>query len=302
MNKLLITGVNGLLGQALIHTLQKKYKILATSVEEQPVLPRRNWEYQRLDITSVSACKKIINDFAPDAILNAASYTHVDDCEKRKELCWQINVKGVENLANLARRYDIHLLHYSTDYVFDGRKGPYSESDRPSAVGYYGKSKLASENVLHQIGCPYSILRTCVLYGTGKNVKKNFFLWVWENLQAGLQMNIVVDQFNNPTLAEDLALGSAKIIDQGVVGIYHMAGEEYMNRLDFATSIAGFFEFDTQLIKPVETRQLKQLAPRPLRGGLKIDLAKEKIGYQPRSVRETFDYLKWKIANHGEDG
>ena len=299
MKKILITGANGLLGQALVDLFQKKYVMKATGVEERGIYPIEDVSYQTLDISNFNQCKDLVNQFAPDVIINAASFTQVDACEDQRELCWQINVKGVENLANLCRRYDIHLVHYSTDYVFDGKKGPYSENDRPHPLGYYGKSKLASENVLRQIACPFTIARTCVIYGIAVQAKKNFYLWVLESLRNKLTLKVVIDQFNNPTLAEDLALGTEQVIQSSLLGTLHLAGKEYLNRFDFAVSIAKFFNLDTNLIQPIETAQLKQSSQRPVYGGLKIDKAIDILQYEPRTVQNTFAFLKWKMERNG---
>jgi dTDP-4-dehydrorhamnose reductase len=298
MKKVLITGSNGLLGQALNQLFQKRFRVLSTGIEDIAVVKTSENGYQILDVIDFAKCKAVINEFKPDVIVNAASFTQVDECENKREQCWQVNVKAVENLANLARRHDIHLIHYSTDYVFNGKNGPYQEADRPQPLGYYGKSKLASENVLRQIGCPFSIIRTCVLYGTGMAVKKNFFLWILENLQKEKPISVVTDQFNNPTLAEDLATGSLLVIEKAAIGLYHLAGEEYLNRFDFASKIAQIFDLPADRIKAIKSSQLKQSSPRPLLGGLKIDLAREKLGYHPQSLRESLNYLKRKISNN----
>lgn len=299
MKKILITGANGLLGQALIDVLKDKYVVTPTGVEDTSAHQLPEIEYTSLDITNFEQCKDYINQFAPDIIVNAASYTQVDACEDHKELCWQINVKGVENLANLARRYDIHLVHYSTDYVFDGKKGPYTEDDRSHPLGYYGKSKLASENVLRQIACPFTIVRTCVIYGLASQVKQNFYVWILESLKGKKSITVVTDQYNNPTLAEDLARGTEQVIQQSWVGTLHLAGKQYLNRFDFALSVAKFFELDTDMIQPIKTASLKQASPRPEYGGLKIDKAVKILDYEPRSIEESFIFLKWKMEKNG---
>ncbi len=299
MKRILITGANGLLGQTLVKTFEARSKVLATGIEEKPHLAPVTWEYLPLDITKMEDCKKLFQEFVPEIVINAASYTHVDDCEKNRELCWKVNVKAVENLGHLARRYDAHLIHYSTDYIFDGTEGPYGEDETPNPLGYYGKSKLASENVLHQIAPSFTILRTCVLYGTGYGVKKNFFLWVNENLRKGNKINVVTDQYNNPTLAEDLAIGTRLVIEESVQGVYHMAGKNYINRYDFALAIADVFNLRNDLISPIDSEQLQQQANRPPRGGLKIDLAGRDLGYTPRSVNDSLIYLKWKMERNG---
>ncbi|MEJ2050298.1 MAG: dTDP-4-dehydrorhamnose reductase [Calditrichota bacterium] len=271
MKKVIITGANGLLGQALIQVLKEKYEIIGTGLENNSFLPEDGWRYHKLDITNSQKCKDAIKEFVPEVIINAASFTDVDGCEKEKELCWQVNVKGVENLAKISRGLDIHLIHYSTDYVFDGKEGPYDETARPDPVGYYGKSKLASENVLQQIGCPFTVIRTCVLYGNGVEVKRNFFLWVLENLQNEKKIRVVTDQFNNPTLSEDLATGSQLVIEQAALGKFHLAGRDYLSRYDFALKICGIFNKSEEFVVPIKTKELGQAAPRPSRGGLKID-------------------------------
>jgi len=298
MKKILITGANGLLGQALVDILKDKFVIAATGVEDLSAHDVAKVDYSSLDISNFTQCKDFINQFAPDVIVNAASYTQVDACEDQKELCWQINVKGVENLANLARRYDIHLLHYSTDYVFDGKNGPYAEDDRSHPLGYYGKSKLASENVLRQIACPFTIIRTCVIYGLGEQVKKNFYVWILESLKGNNTITVVTDQYKYPTLAEDLARGSEQVINHGYQGTLNLAGKQYLNRFDFALSVAKFFELDSNLIQPIKTARLKQASPRPEYGGLKIDKAVEVLDYEPRTVEESFIFLKWKMEKN----
>ena len=295
MKRILIAGANGLLGQAVTYLLKDRYDLFLTGVESQFIDKKSGNSYVSMDITNASACKEIIKDFVPDAIINAASFTHVDQCEIEKELCWQVNVKGVENLAKLSRRFDIHLIHFSTDYVFDGSKGPYDENDRPKPLGYYGKSKLASENVLTQISCPFTVVRTCVIYGDGIEVKANFFMWVLNNLKENKQINVVDDQYNNPTLAEDLAEGTELILSQEALGVYHMAGAEYLNRYEFALAIADYFNLDQQLITPIKTHQLKQASKRPEFGGLKIEKAQNQLGYQPKSLQNSFAYLKRKV-------
>lgn len=298
MKKVLLTGANGLLGQALVNIFRNDYMILLSGQEDENYNPAFDLEYRRMDITHMENCKELVKFFSPDIIINAASFTNVDDCENNKELCWQVNVKGVENLAQLSRRYYIHLIHYSTDYVFDGKTGPYKESHRPTPIGYYGKSKLASENVLRQIGSPSTIIRTCVLFGTGYNVKRNFFLWVFDNLKSGEHIRIVMDQFNNPTLAEDLAAGTKQVVEQSALGLYHMGGLEYISRYEFARLLANTFNFSEELITPIKTSELGQIANRPLKGGLKIDLAQSDIGYNPRSLVEALLYLKLKMRTN----
>jgi len=151
-NRILIIGASGMLGQRLINFYSnlKDIELLAASFEEKYY--EENISYRQIDISKRESIKKVVYDFYPDVIINAAAFTNVDLCEKEKEIAWKINVKGVEYLADFARILDAHLIHVSTDYVFDGKNGPYSERDIPKPISYYGRTKLASENVKVVLG------------------------------------------------------------------------------------------------------------------------------------------------------
>ncbi|RMF56108.1 MAG: dTDP-4-dehydrorhamnose reductase [Calditrichaeota bacterium] len=293
--RVLITGANGLLGQKLVQVLAEEYQVLATARQPEPVISVEGIQYLPLDITDMSRCKELTMEFKPDVILNAAAFTHVDACEEQKELCWKVNVKGVENLALCARKNMAQLVHFSTDYIFKGTDGPYPEEAYPEPLGYYGKAKLASENVVRMAGIPYAIIRTNVLYGIGVGVKTNFFLWVYKNLSSGKPIRVVTDQYNNPILAEDLAEGVRLLLQKSGYGVFHMGGEEYLNRFDFAIKIAEIFSFSRDLIQPITTDALGQKAPRPMQGGLKIEKAKKELGFQPRTIPEALEYLRTQL-------
>ena len=291
MKKIIITGANGLLGQALVKTLEGKHELLATARNASFAIPEMSVNYQSMDITDWNATRDLVGAFQPDVIINAAAYTNVDGCETHREECWRANVKGVENLARAARRNMAQLVHVSTDYIFDGENGPYDETHPPNPLGYYGKAKLASENTVRMTGIPYAIIRTNVVYGVGAGVKNNFFLWVYNSLKSGKNINVVTDQFNNPTLAEDLAIGIQLLIEKSKYGIFNIAGEPYLNRFDFACKIAEVFGFSQDLIHPVTSDALVQASPRPMRGGLVIDKAKRELDYHPRSLENAFTFL-----------
>lgn len=298
MRRILITGANGLLGQQLVRTFKPQHEVIATGNEEKFVLRNGDYHYEQLDITDADRCKTILSEQNPDIIVNAASFTDVDGCEVEKELCWNVNVKGMENLARAARRDMTLLVHISTDYIFDGENGPYSEEDRPNPLGYYGKAKLASENACRVAGVPFAIIRTSVLYGLGIQVKPNFFLWLYNSLKQGKTVNIVTDQYNTPTLVDDLATGIKRLVEKSAYGLYHLSGSEYVSRYEFALTLAEVFGFDRALIRPIGTDQLRQKAQRPMKGGLRIDKAVDALDYHPRTIEEAFRYLKSKL----EDG
>ncbi len=297
MKNIFITGSNGLLGQAIvtIFTRESDFILKLSSVEKESYLDYGH-EYIQLDITNKEAVKKIIKFYSPDVIINCAAYTDVDKCETERELCWKLNVDAVKNLIIAARLEDSKIVHYSTDYVFNGNKGPYTEEDKPNPISFYGRSKLASENALISSGVNYVIIRTMVLIGMGKNVKPNFALWMINKLRNNEPINIVDDQIGNTTMADDLAYGSLKIVEKDCKGIYNIAGSDIISRLEYAMILCEVFKLNKNLISPIKTSQLNQPAPRPLNSGLITNKASSELGFQTMDSLEGLRLLKVQLG------
>jgi len=297
MKRILVCGSNGLLGQKLAWLLQKEseYEVLHTSHHREFYLGNFPLDYTQLDISSKSDVKSLVGSFRPDVIMNAAAMTNVDACEKDREHAWKINVSAVENLAEVSRRINAKLVHVSTDYVFDGKTSPYSEDSRVNPVNYYGKTKLAGENVIRKSDIDYAILRTIVVYGTGVHVKNNFALWIIKNLRAGETIRCVDDQVSNPTYVLDLAQAMINCIKYNGCGIFHTSGPEIVSRFEFAEKAADVFDLDKTLIKKIKTPDLGLPAVRPLNTSFIIDKAKKEIHYSPLDVQGGLELLKQEM-------
>ena len=296
-NRILIIGANGMLGQCCVNFYSgddKNFELLAVSVEDKPVF--NGADYISCDITKREQVKKIVYDFCPDFIINAAAYTNVDKSEIERELAWKVNVKAVEYIAEAARVIDAHLVHISTDYIFNGKSGPYSEKAVPNPIGYYGRTKLASENALKISGSIYTILRTNILYGTAPDSRPDFVKWVVESLRNKKNIRIVKDQINNPTFIDDLVLAINKIISYGKTGLYNIGGREFLSRLEFTNMIANHFQLDKSLIEPITTAELKQRARRPLNSGLITLKAETELGYKPHLIPEALEEMKRELV------
>lgn len=287
----LVTGSNGLLGQKLIKDFHPYYKVIACDLQPESSLSFPNLSYESLDITHRRQLGFHISFYRPQVIINAAAYTDVDGCEIHKDKAWAINVGGVKNLVTLCKEENIKLIQFSTDYIFDGKNGPYSEDDPPDPINFYGETKLESEKIIKESGVDFLIIRTNVLYGFGENVKPNFLLWLLERLSQNEKIQIVTDQFNNPTLADNLSLCILETVKKDLSGIYHLAGSEYLSRYDFAIKVADKFNFDKNNILPTKTELLQQKAKRPYRGGLKIDKAQNILETKLLNVNQGLDYL-----------
>ena len=229
--KILITGSNGLLGQKLVLLLaqQADIQLIATSRGANRMDFTDGYEYQEMDITDAKQVAEVIEKVRPNAIIHTAAMTNVDQCEGEKDLCWTMNVKAVEYLTEACEKHQIFFCHLSTDFVFDGESGPYSEEDLPSPISFYGWSKYAAEEVVKRSKCPWSIVRTVLVYGiTNDMSRSNIILWVKNSLEAQKPIKVVTDQFRTPTLAEDLALGCWLSVNQKAEGIFHISGKDFL--------------------------------------------------------------------------
>jgi dTDP-4-dehydrorhamnose reductase len=293
--RILIIGCNGMLGQrlALFFNSLSNVELLCTSAEDNCFVP--GIEYQKVDITQKNQVRESILSFFPDYIINAAAFTSVDKSETEKETAWKINVNGVENIALYAWTIDAGLIHISSDYIFDGKNGPYTENDTPSPIGYYGRTKLAAENSIRTTGVRYAIIRTNVLYGPAKYGRPDFVKWVINSLSSGSEIRIVTDQIGNPTFIDDLVGVINRIIEFKKEGIYNIGGPELISRFDFTKRIAQFFKLNQELIKPIITKDLLQPAARPLKSGLITLKAETELDYRASSIEESFYKIKREL-------
>lgn len=295
-NRILIIGSNGMLGQRLtdFYKNNPRIELHCASFEDDSFI--EGVAYTILDITRKNEVRKLIFDFFPDVIINAAAYTNVDKAETERETAWKINVHGSEHLSLYAWTVDALLVQLSTDYIFDGRSGPYSEEDKPSPVNYYGRTKLAGENAVRVSGVRHAIVRSNVLYGPAKYGRPDFVKWVVNSLREGKKISIVTDQINNPTYIDDIVSGINKIIEFRKEGIFNIAGSEFLSRYDFTLRTAEFFDLDKSLIVPIQTSELNQPALRPLKSGLIILKAETELGYRPVSLKESFRKMQAELS------
>lgn len=291
--KILVTGANGLLGYKLIQQLGKTLGVttIATARKQIADLPPAV-QFLELDITNHNQTMEILSSEKPDVVINTAAMTQVDQCETEREQCWTANVIGVENVVEACEKNNIHLVHVSTDFIFDGSHGPLDETAKPKPVNFYGESKLAGEQIVQKSKLNWAILRTVLVFGVTPDLSRsNIVLWVKKSLEDGKVINVVNDQWRTPTLAEDLAMGCYLAASQKATGIYHISGEEMMTPYDIAQETADFFKLDKSLIKAADSSTFKQPAARPPKTGFIIAKAKKELGYHPHSFREGLGIL-----------
>jgi dTDP-4-dehydrorhamnose reductase len=219
------------------------------------------------DITNRDQVRETIRNIQPEVIINTAAFTNVDGNEREPERAELVNFKGVEFLLTAAEEVEARLIQISTDYVFDGTAGPYLEEDTPAPLSVYGKAKLAAERLVLE-NSRHLVIRTNVLFGPDLNAPASFIRWVASSLEEDKPIRVVDDQINNPTLTTHLAVAIKSAIEQRAAGLYHYAGLEFLTRYEFALRISHHFGLAVQNIKPITTKELGQIAPRPLLSGL----------------------------------
>jgi len=296
MNTILITGSNGFVGRKVIEAFAENadVQIVATSRTDNQNNFSKNYRFERLDITNKTEVEYLVNRYQPTAIVNCAGMSQPDECENNKAECWALNVEAVNHLVEAANKIDAHLVHLSTDLIFDGIKGLYTEEDTPNPVNFYGLSKVESEKIIERQAKKWAIVRTVLVYGYSKGLKRsNLILRVKQSLENQQTIRVVDDQFRTPTLAEDLAEAIKTITIKQIQGIFNISGNEYLSLYETACIAANVFGLNSKLITPVSSISVNDAAKRPLRTGFRIDKAIGELNFRPRSLREGL-----QLVNH----
>lgn len=297
--KILITGSNGLLGQHLIKLFKKSGddQIIATARGENRLKEKTGYEYSSLDICNESQVAKTILNYNPDVIIHSAAMTQVDDCEIKKEQCWQTNVLATQYLIKAAQQTKSAFLFLSTDFIFNGESGPYYENALPDPISYYGMSKLAAEMLLMTSQLRWAVARTVLVYGVAEDMSRsNIILWVKKSLEQGKKIKVVNDQWRTPTLVQDLAMGCRLITEKYLSdksiyaddesGVFNISGKDFLTPYEMAVKTADHFHLDKSLIEKADASSFTQTAKRPPRTGFIIDKARKNLGYEPHGFEE----------------
>jgi len=245
----------------------------------------------RLDLAEVAEHPALAHDVLArgpfDAVYVAAAMTNVDDCEQRPGDAMRVNRDGPAALARAAAATSARTVLFSTEYVFDGESGPYSEDDPPSPVSVYGQSKLAAEESVLAADPNALVIRTTVVFGPEAR-GRNFAYRLASELGAGRDLRAPADQVSSPTYCRDLAEATVALVAAGARGIVNVAGPEIMDRAEFARRLARAAGFRPERVVPVTTRDLQQRARRPLQAGLRVTRLRELVpNVRLRTVEEA---------------
>jgi len=292
--RILITGSNGLLGQKIVRqALKRKLDFLATSKGANRNQDCPEKDYISMDICAEEDIEKVFSAFLPTHVIHTAAITNVDACELNPEECEQVNVTASSYLFEACKKIGAHFQLLSTDFIFDGEKGNYKETDEPNPLSVYAKSKVAAEELL--LSSEYrnfSIARTIIVYGIGNNLSRgNIICWAKDALSKGQTMNIIDDQFRAPTWADDLAWGCLRICELHKTGVFHLCGPETLSIYEIVMRVAKHFGLSTATLTKTDSSTLNQPAKRPPKTGFDLTKSREELGYNPKTIEQTLDLI-----------
>ncbi len=292
--KLLITGASGLYGSKLAELAEnRQHKVYAACNQHETThgIPLK------LDVTDEARVEIEMMTAKPDVVVHAATMTDVDKCELNREFAWKTNVDGTINVAKATKAIGAFLLYISTDYVFDGEKGCYKETDLPSPLSYYAYTKLKAEEQVTDIMGECCIARSSVIYGSNPAAGKvNFALWVLNKLRRKEQATVFVDQWNSPTLNTSLAEMTLEVLERRLTGVYHLSGASRISRYDFASALATTFGFDDSLLVPTRMKDISFPAKRPMDSSLDTSKAEQTLRNTPLKTAEALERLRVEMS------
>ncbi len=293
MEKLLVIGSSGLLGNKILELGKGRYQLYGTYIEQG----QEGENLYELDVRNKNEVSKLFDTIKPDVVIDTHAITNLDYCETHKDETWAVNVEGARNVAEESKKLGAKYVFLSSDNVFDGAKGRYTEEDAPNPLNYYAKTKLECEKMLQAMGVDHIIARTAVLYGIGGATKPSFATWLINKLKGKEKVNIVTDQWSNPTLTDSLTEFMLKLCEKDAHGTFHVTGKEFISRYDFSKKIAERFGLDQSLINPITTPELKQVALRPLKVNMITDKVERTAGIKALTVDEGLAIFKKQFVS-----
>ncbi|MHA7631845.1 SDR family oxidoreductase [Corallococcus sp. M7] len=298
--RFLVTGANGLVGSRVCAQLTERgHEVVGLGRG-----PRRTGGthgYVEVDLTREQDVAAAIAQARPEAIIHPASMTEVDACEKDPDAAYAANVHATAAVARAAKAAGAHLVHVSTDYVFDGDAGPYSEDALPNPRGVYALTKHMAEQAARVFVPGCAIARTAVVYGWPAAGRPNFGAWLVGALEKGQPVKLFEDQVVSPSFADSVAAMLVELGERRLGGVWNTCGGTVIDRVGFGKALCEVFGFDASLITPTRMADLKLASPRPLRSGLKTDKVRTELKAQPLELAESLArfHAAWKAHRAG---
>jgi len=294
MDKILITGGSGLLGSNLAFSAPKRFDTYLICHESRVEID--GCTSFALDLRESDATAKKVREIKPDCIIHCAALTNVDYCETHQEEAEALNVDATRNLAAVSSEIGCKLIYISTDSVFDGEKGMYTEQDMPNPLNVYARTKLDGESVAME--CDNHTVARTNIYGWNAQEKLSIAEWFLKNLREGREISGFTDIYFTPILVNNLADALLELYDKDKSGLYHIAGSERINKYDFGLRLAGVFGLDQSLIQSATSDEIKLTAKRPKDMSLDVGKAEKELNTPLLGVEDGLREFK-KLEDNG---
>jgi dTDP-4-dehydrorhamnose reductase len=281
--RILVTGANGLVGSRLTALLARRGHAM-TLLGRGPRRTAGEHDYHPVDLADEAALTAVVRAARPEVIVNPGSMTDVDGCESAPAEAFRVNGIAPGILALAARDLGAHLVHVSTDYVFDGEAGPYAEDAIPNPRGVYALTKHIGEQAVQALGASWAIARTAVVYGWPPAGRPNFGSWLLVALRKGEPVRLFEDQFVSPSLAGSVAEQLTELAERRLTGRWNVCGAAVVNRVQFGQALCAEFGLDPHAIVPSRLAEAKLKSPRPARSGLRTDKAFAQLSARPLAL------------------
>jgi len=287
MKKAMAIGIEGMLGHIFLNVASKDYDVVGTYLNPTFKQKFQKFSTEKLDITNKKSVESVVKKHSPDMIVNCAAVTDVDFCEGHPQIAEAVHVGGTKFLSEAADAISAKFIHISTDFIFDGRKGNYTEEDLPNPLGVYARTKYEGEKVVSKNAI---IARTCI-YGWNIQNKQSLVEWIINKLKKKEYVSLFVDSFFSPIYTGDFSQIILEMFEKNLKGIYHIAGSEKINKYNFGLKVAKVFNLNKEYIKPVKFDSIKRKAKRPKDTSLCCDkIKKEEV--KLKNVEEGLKMMK----------
>jgi len=291
---ILITGASGFLGFHTAALLSQKHNVFAIAHNNSPVIEGVQWIPH--DLSQPKGIDSIFEEIHPDVVFHAAAMTSVKECESNRQGATKTNIKATERLTELCERGGVYLIYASTDLVFDGTRGKYSEDDPANPVSFYARTKRVAEEVLQGSNLNYTIVRFALLYGPPSPHSRSFLGWMEDGFKNNKPVTLFTDQYRTPLYVKDAAQLVEILIERKDqppnINLLHAGGPERVSRDVFGDIYCDVFGYDKNLIKKIKMAEKDEVTNDAPDVSLSIEKARKFLDFKPKGVKEGLEDMK----------